>query len=386
MKIYPFVASLLAVCSVTFSSGNLRGEPQRSVLPVVEPLTHKAFKPRVGEPVKPLKVPVVLNPAMVELGKKLFFDPRLSKTGFISCNSCHNLSMGGSDNLKTSIGHNLREGALNAPTVLNASMSFAQFWNGRAKDLKQVLSIGDYAYGGTVAFVEGQVDGKVSKPRKPSVAPVGNPGGDSFTHDLAVPILQSIPLYAEEFKKVFRAGKINIDQVITAISTFEETLLTPNSRFDQWLRGDDRAITKQELAGYRLFKSSGCTICHNGASLGANSFQKTGIVKAYKTTCSVSGCFEITKKDVDRFRFKVPTLRNVELTYPYFHDGEVATLSKSVEIMGQIQLGKTYTEQETASIVAFLKSLTGDQPQFMLPQLPPSSETTPSPQPLSPSL
>lgn len=385
MKIYPFVASLLVICPLTFLHEELRGEPGKYVLPVVEPLAHKAFKPRMGEPVKPLKVPEVLNPEMVELGKKLFFDPRLSKTGFISCNSCHNLSMGGSDNLKTSVGHNLREGALNAPTVLNSSMSFAQFWNGRAKDLKQVLSIGDYAYGGKVAFVEGPIDGKGSKPGKRPAAVVGNPGGVSFTHDLAVPILQSIPLYAEEFSKVFHAGKITLDQVITAISAFEETLLTPNSRFDQWLRGDDRAITKQELAGYRLFKSSGCTICHNGASFGANSFQKTGAVKPYKTTCSVSGCFEISKKDVDRFRFKVPTLRNVELTYPYFHDGEVATLSKAVEIMGQIQLGKTYTEQETASIVAFLKSLTGDQPQFMLPQLPPSSETTPPPQPIMPS-
>lgn len=378
MKIYQFAASLLAICSISFLSGNLQAEPVKSVLRVVEPLTHKAFKPRTGEPVEPLKVPEVVNPEMVELGKKLFFDPRLSKTGFISCNSCHNLSMGGSDNLKTSFGHNLREGPLNAPTVLNSSMSFAQFWNGRAKDLKLMLSIGDYAYGGMVAFIEGQVDGMVTKPGKPSAAPAGNSGG--FTHDLAVTILQSIPLYAEEFNKVFHADKIDIDQVITAISAFEETLLTPNSRFDQWLRGDDKAITKQELAGYRLFKRSGCTICHNGVALGANSFRKTGIVKQYKTTCSASGCFAITKKDADRFKFKVPTLRNVELTYPYFHDGEVATLSKAVEIMGQIQLGKTYTDQENASIVAFLKSLTGDQPQFNLPQLPPSSETTPPPQ------
>jgi cytochrome c peroxidase len=375
MKSYPVVASLLTIGAFTLWPGHLQAEQEKSVFPHLEPLAHKAFKPVMGEPVKPLNAPEVVNPAMVELGKKLFFDPRLSKTGFISCNSCHNLSMGGSDNLKTSLGHNLRKGPLNAPTVLNSSMSLAQFWDGRAKNLKELLAIGDYAYGGKVAFVEGHVD----RFRKLPNASFSKSKGVSFTHDLAVPILQSIPRYAEEFNKVFHTGKIDLDQVITAISAFEETLVTPNSRFDQWLRGDDKAITKEELAGYRLFKSSGCTACHNGPALGGNSFQKIGRVKPYKSTSSSAGRFAITKKDVDRFKFKVPTMRNVELTYPYFHDGEAATLSKAVEIMGQIQLGKTYTERENASIVAFLKSLTGDQPQFMLPQLPPSSETTPPP-------
>ncbi len=289
---------------------------------------------------------------MVELGKKLFFDPRLSKSGFISCNSCHNLSMGGSDNLVSSVGHKWHQGPINSPTVLNSSMNLAQFWDGRAKDLKE------------------QAGG-----------PIGNPGEMSFTHDLAVAVLQSIPAYVEEFNKIFKVDKIDIDKVTTAISAFEETLVTPNARFDKWLKGDDKAITKEELAGYELFKSSGCTNCHNGPAVGGNSFQKMGVITPYTTKCAVLGRSAVTKDNADRFKFKVPTLRNVELTYPYFHDGGAATLSKAVEVMGQIQLGKKFTAEENASIVAFLKSLTGDQPKFGLPQLPPSSDTTPPPQP-----
>ena len=231
-------------------------------------------------------------------------------------------------------------------------MDSAQFWDGRAKDLKE------------------QAGG-----------PIGNPGEMSFTHDLAVTVLQSIPAYVEEFKKVFKVDTINIDKVTSAIAAFEETLVTPNARFDKWLRGDDTAINNEELAGYELFKSSGCTNCHNGAAVGGNSFQKMGAMEPYKTKNPASGRFAVTKDDADRFKFKVPTLRNVELTYPYFHDGGAATLSKAVEVMGQIQVGKTFTTEENKSIVAFLKSLTGDQPKFELPLLPPSTDATPPPQP-----
>src|SRR5512142_422095 len=186
------------------------------------------------EPIQPIAPPTVGNPAMVELGKKLFFDPRLSKSGFISCNSCHNLSMGGSDNLRTSIGHNWQKGPINAPTVLNSSMNVAQFWDGRAKDLQE------------------QAGG-----------PIKNPGEMAFTHELAVQVIASIPAYVAEFQKVFGAPGVNIDRVTTAIAAFEETLVTPDSRFDKWLKGDDRALTAQESAGYALFKGSGCAACHN---------------------------------------------------------------------------------------------------------------------------
>ena len=352
MKVHIVIVGLLAVGVISSCSKKPQPDTQNQSVPAAVPAAVPALQPRTGEPVSPVDAPKVADKAMVELGKKLFFDPRLSKSGFISCNSCHNLSMGGSDNLVSSVGHKWNQGPINSPTVLNSSMNLAQFWDGRAKDLKE------------------QAGG-----------PIGNPGEMSFTHDLAVAVLQSIPAYVEEFKKVFKVDKIDIDKVTTAIAAFEETLVTPNARFDHWLKGDVAAITKEELAGYELFKSSGCTSCHNGSAVGGNSFQKMGVVTPYTTKSPVLGRSAVTKNNADRFNFKVPTLRNVELTYPYFHDGGAATLSKAVEVMGQIQLGKKFTSEENASIVAFLKSLTGDQPKFELPQLPPSSDTTPPPQP-----
>lgn len=304
------------------------------------------------EPIEPISPVKEINLAQVELGKKLYFDPRLSKSGFISCNSCHNLSMGGTDNLKTSIGHNWQQGPINAPTVLNSSLNFVQFWDGRAADLKA------------------QAGG-----------PIANPGEMAFTHTLAVDVLESIPAYVTEFKQVFGAEGITIGQVTQSIAEFEKTLVTPNSRFDQWLLGNRDALSATELAGYNLFKSSGCTGCHNGEAVGGNSFQKMGIVKPYKTKSSAKGRGAVNGKDADLFKFKVPTLRNVEMTYPYFHDGEAETLTEAVAIMGRIQLGKKFTDNENASIVAFLKTLTGDQPSFVLPILPPSTDNTPLPKP-----
>ncbi len=314
------------------------------------PKTAALGKPMTDEPIQPINAPNVANPALVQLGMQLYFDPRLSKSGFISCNSCHNLSMGGTDNLKTSIGHNWAQGPISAPTVLTSSLNVAQFWDGRASDLKA------------------QAGG-----------PIANPGEMGFTHELAVKTLSTIPGYVEEFKKVFGTDKITIDEVTKAIAAFEETLVTPNSRFDQWLKGDKNAITAQELKGYELFKNSGCVACHNGPAVGGNSFQKMGVVEPYKG--SADGRAAVTGKDADRFNYKVPTLRNIELTYPYFHDGEAKTLSQAVETMGRIQLGRNFSKEENADIVAFLKTLTGDQPSFKLPQLPPSGPDTPSPQP-----
>lgn len=305
-----------------------------------------------NEPIQPIEAVTVKNHDLVELGKKLFFDPRLSKSGFISCNSCHNLSMGGTDNIKTSVGHNWHKGPINSPTVLNSSMNLAQFWDGRAADLKA------------------QAGG-----------PIANPGEMAFTHELAVSVLQSIPAYVAEFKTNFGSDKVTIDEVTQAIAAFEETLVTPNSRFDKWLMGDEKALFANEIAGYKLFKESGCVACHNGPAVGGNSYQKMGIVEPYKTANKAQGRSAVTRKDADRFNFKVPTLRNVELTYPYFHDGEAATLKEAVNTMGRIQLGKKFTDEENANIVAFLKTLTGDQPSFMLPILPPSSDSTPRPQP-----
>lgn len=331
--------------------------PRRTLFPVAIVVALMAGTAGIAlaamdEPIKPIAPAKVSNPGLVELGKKLFFDTRLSKSGFISCNSCHNLSMGGSDNLKTSIGHNWQKGPINAPTVLNASLNVAQFWDGRA------LTLQDQAGG-----------------------PIANPGEMAFTHTLAVTTLQSIPGYVTEFKAVFGTEKVTIEEVTKAIAAFEETLVTPNSRFDKWLSGDKGALTNAELEGYELFKDSGCTACHNGAAAGGNTFQKMGVVEPYTSSSPAEGRVAVTKEEADRFNFKVPTLRNVELTYPYFHDGEAATLSQAVDVMGRIQLGKKFTESENAKIVAFLKTLTGDQPSFPLPILPPSSDKTPRPTP-----
>ena len=306
------------------------------------------------EPVSPVPAPKAVNPAAVELGKKLFFDPRLSKSGFISCNSCHNLSMGGTDNLKTSIGHNWQQGPINSPTVLNSRLNLAQFWDGRAADLKA------------------QAGG-----------PIANPGEMAFTHELAIETLKSIPGYVAEFKQVFKTDKLTIDEVTTAIAAFEETLVTPNARFDQWLDGDKKAITADELAGYKLFKDSGCVACHNGPNFGGNSFQKMGVVQSYKTASTAEGRKGVTGKDADRLNFKVPTLRNIELTYPYFHDGAAETMTQAVDLMGRLQLGREFSKDENAKIVAFLKTLTGQQPQIALPIMPPSTDKTPKPRPFN---
>ena len=305
-----------------------------------------------NEPIQPIKAAKVANADVVELGKMLFFDPRLSKSGFISCNSCHNLSMGGTDNIPTSIGHKWQQGPINAPTVLNASMNLAQFWDGRAKDLKE------------------QAGG-----------PIANPGEMASTHKVAVEVLQSIPQYRAHFAKAFGSDQVDIDRVTTAIAAFEETLVTPGSRFDKWLEGDKKALNAQEVEGYELFKSSGCAGCHNGPAVGGALYQKFGVHHPYKTASKAEGRKAVTGKDTDLNVFKVPTLRNIELTYPYFHDGAAATLEDAVKTMGKIQLDRDFNKKEIDSIVAFLKTLTGDQPDFKVPVLPPSNNNTPRPVP-----
>jgi cytochrome c peroxidase len=305
-----------------------------------------------NEPIQPIKAAVVKNADMVELGKMLFFDPRLSKSGFISCNSCHNLSMGGTDNIPSSIGHKWHVGPINAPTVLNSSMSLAQFWDGRAKDLKE------------------QAGG-----------PIANPGEMGSTHEIAVDVIKSIPQYRTYFEKAFKSDQVNIDRITTAIAAFEETLVTPGSRFDKWLEGDKKALNQQELEGYELFKSSGCSGCHNGKAVGGAIYQKFGVLHPYETKSKIEGRKAVTGKDSDLNVFKVPTLRNIELTYPYFHDGAVQTLEDAVKIMGKVQLDRDFNKKEIDSIVAFLKTLTGEQPDIKLPILPPSNNSTPKPIP-----
>jgi len=308
------------------------------------------------EPIQPIPISFHYDRAKVELGKKLFFEPRLSKSGWITCNSCHNLSTGGADNLPSSIGHKWFLGPINSPTVLNSKFNLAQFWDGRAKDLKE------------------QAGG-----------PITNPLEMGSNHELAVSVLQSIPEYVQWFSEVYGTndmyvdGKINIDQVTDAIAAFEETLTTPNSKFDHWLNGYEDAINETEEEGYKLFKDKGCIACHNGVGVGGGSYQKFGIAKPYDKDTHTLGRYNVTKEEKDKYYFKVPLLRNIELTSPYFHDASTWDLNEAVKIMAEYQLGITVTDGETSKIVAFLRTLTGDQPSVIFPILPPSTATTPEP-------
>lgn len=300
------------------------------------------------EPIEIIEPAKITAPEKVELGKMLFFEPRLSKSGFISCNSCHNLSLGGVDALPTSIGHNWQEGPINSPTVLNAEYGLAQFWDGRAKDLKE------------------QAGG-----------PIANPGEMGFTHELAVTTVNSMPDYQARFAAIYGKDSVNIENITDAIAEFEKTLVTPNSPFDQFLKGDKSAISAQAKSGYQLFKDKGCTSCHNGPAVGGTMYMKMGLVKPFHTDNPAKGRIAVTGNSADKFVFKVPTLRNIELTYPYFHDGATWTLEEAVNTMADIQLGQQLSETEVKEMVAFLKSLTGDQPQIVLPILPPSNANTP---------
>lgn len=305
-----------------------------------------------AEPIQVITPAKITEPEKVELGKMLFFEPRLSKSGFISCNSCHNLSTGGVDALPTSIGHHWQEGPINSPTVLNADFMLAQFWDGRAKDLKEQAA-----------------------------GPIANPKEMGFTHELATETIASMPAYRAHFAKVYGDENVTLDRLTDAIAAFEKTLVTPNSPFDQYLSGKQNAITADAKAGYQLFKDKGCVSCHNGPAVGGTMFMKMGLIKPFHTNNPAEGRKDVTGKEADKYVFKVPTLRNIELTYPYFHDGSVWTLEEAVNTMADIQLGQKLSDKEVKDMVAFLNSLTGEQPQISLPILPPSNKGTPRPVP-----
>ncbi|QWK20145.1 MAG: cytochrome-c peroxidase [Hydrogenobacter thermophilus] len=307
-----------------------------------------------------------ITPEKVELGKMLYYEPRLSKSGLISCNTCHNLATYGVDNLPTSVGHRWQVGPRNAPTTLNAALHTSQFWDGRAKD------------------VEEQAKGPILNPIEMAM--------DS--PDEVIKRLKSIPEYVRLFNKAFPNEKepITYDNVAKAISAFERTLITP-SRFDKFLQGDLNALTKEEKDGLKIFMEVGCASCHNGPALGGNMLVKFGIVEAYwnatkdyvtldKPTMPMDvGRFAVTHKEEDLYVFKVPSLRNVSRTYPYFHDGSVWNLGDAVQVMAKVQLGKELTKDQVNKIVAFLKALDGEIPKnaLELPVLPPSRAETPKP-------
>ena len=317
---------------------------------------------RANQQFKPIPsmVPAVKGNAItrekVELGKMLYFDPRLSRSQLISCNTCHNMGMGGDDNLPTSVGHGWQKGPRNAPTVLNAVFNVAQFWDGRAEDLK--------------AQAKGPVQAGVEMANKP---------------EAVVVTLKSMPEYVARFQKAFPGEKdpVTFDNMAKAIEAFEATLITPASRFDQYLEGNEAALNDQEKMGLALFMDKGCSSCHNGVNLGGNGYFPFGLVK--KPGADIlppgdKGRFKVTKTASDEYVFRAAPLRNIELTAPYFHSGQVWELKQAVEIMGTAQLGTELSGKEADAITAFLKTLTGEQPRVVYPILPVETAETPKPQ------
>jgi cytochrome c peroxidase len=295
------------------------------------------------------------TPALVALGKALYFDKRLSKNHDVSCNSCHDLARFGVDNEPTSPGHQGQRGDRNSPTVFNAAGQFAQFWDGRASDVEEQ-----------------------------AIGPILNPIEMAMPDEAQVlKVLGSMPGYVEMFAKAFPKEKapLTYKNVGVAIGAFERKLATPCA-VDRYLKGDTTALTAAEKRGWNTFASVGCTACHNGALVGGGMYQKAGLVKPWPST-EDKGRAVVTHNEDEAFFFKVPTLRNIAKTGPYFHDGSVASLEEAVKVMANHQLGRTLTKEEVTDIVAFLGALTGEPPAALTaaPELPASTDATPPPDP-----
>lgn len=274
----------------------------------------------------------------IQLGKKLYLEPRLSTNNQISCNTCHRLDGFGVDNEPTSPGHAGVRGDRNSPTSFNAFLHIAQFWDGRAKD------------------VEEQALGPILNPVEMGMASDGH----------VIEKLTEIPEYVSDFKVAFPNEKkpLKYRNIGIAIGAFERTLVTP-SHFDDYLRGDIRALSSAERKGLKKFTEVGCISCHNGAAVGGGMYQKLGAVEDYPLVKDV-GLYGITKNEDDRHFFKVPSLRNVAKTAPYFHDGSIESLEEAIAIMGRYQLGVQLSQEDIADIKVFLESLTGEVPEIAL--------------------
>lgn len=290
----------------------------------------------------------------ITLGRALFYETRLSASNEISCNTCHVLTVDGADQRKTSTGHKKQSGKRNAPTVYNAAGHFVQFWDGRAPT------------------VEEQAKG-----------PITNPVEMAMQDEKSVLAeLRHVKWYQTQFKKVYpeTAGDaITMDNLANAIGAFERKLVTP-SRWDKFLGGEDAALTAEEKAGFQKFTDSGCNTCHSGVYLGGAMYQKLGLAKPWPKEDDL-GRYEVTKQDADKMMFKVPSLRNVQKTNPYFHDGSIATLPEAVKLMGRHQLGKELSDADVTSIVAFLKSLTGEIPKDYVAEYKVPGAIPPAPKP-----
>ncbi len=295
------------------------------------------------------------TPAKIALGRMLYFEPRLSKNQQLSCASCHDLSAGGADNERFSTGHAGKLGGRNAPTVFNAAGQVAQFWDGRA------------------ANVEEQAKGPVLNPVEMAMP----------SPDYVIRVLKSIPGYEPAFAAAFpgEADPITYDNFARAVGAFERGLVTP-SRFDKLLAGDDGALSGAERHGLAVFVNTGCSTCHWGRLVGGSMYMKLGLVEPYPNAAD-QGRFAVTKQETDRMFFKVPSLRNVADTAPYFHDGSIGDLPGAIRMMARLQLGKQLSDDDVTAIATFLRTLSGKPAADYIakPKLPESGPTTPKPDP-----
>lgn len=294
-----------------------------------------------------------LTAEKIELGRMLFFEKRLSRSHEFSCNSCHNLSAYGVDNQPFSTGHRQQKGGRNAPTVYNAAGHIAQFWDGRAVD------------------VEEQAKGPILNPVEMAMP----------DEQYVVATLKSIPGYVDAFARAFpdEDDPVTYDNMAKAIAAFERKLVTP-SQWDRFLQGNSDALSAEEKMGFATFAETGCASCHAGPYVGGQSYQKLGVIKPWPGNTDL-GRFNVTKKELDKYVFKIPSLRNVEKTGPYLHDSSIDDLETVVRMMAEYQLGKDLADDQVRSIVTFLKALTGAIPEEYVrePALPASGPTTPSP-------
>jgi cytochrome c peroxidase len=326
------ILTVLAVCFIVyfFYSWDSRGNMKEFVGDTAQP----TVLARPDEPILPISTQIGLDTQKIALGQILFRDTRLSKDNTVSCATCHDLSRGGVDRLPRSFGVDGAAGDINTPTVYNSNFNFRQFWDGRA------------------ATLEEQAGG-----------PILNPVEMASTWEHILPVLEADPKISERFRAIY-GGAVTPARVVEVIAEFERSLATP-SRFDRWLKGDEHAISSKELEGYTLFKRHGCIACHQGINVGGNIFQKFGVMLDYFAEREVSnadlGRFNVTGREEDKHVFKVPGLRNVALTWPYFHDGSAQTLHEAVATMGRYQLGLDLPAEEVQLIVLFLITLTGEQ-------------------------
>lgn len=287
------------------------------------------------EPISPIPVEVNIDFKKAKLGQKLFFDTILSKDDSTACVSCHDVFSGGADTRVVSLGFENQEGNIQAPTVLNAKYNFKQFWNGRANDLLE------------------QADG-----------PINNPKEHNMNPQLIEEKINKSKKYKEEFEKVYDVSYIKYELVLDAIVEFENALITPNSKFDKFLR-QEIELSNEEKEGYTLFKQYGCITCHNGVNVGSNSFQKMGTFLPYDSNETYPDRFVITKKESHKNVFKVPTLRNITLTAPYFHNASAKTLKEAITIMSKYNLGRKISDEEIEKIILFLGTLKGETPKIL---------------------